>query len=111
MDKKVYFEYIETEGVRLFTVIMLPSGEGRYPSVIVRCPYVDWLETWEEKDICDLYEKENKSWLDRGYALVYQHCRGRGKSEGDCIPYIYEGKDTNDLYNWVREQSFYNGEL
>ena len=111
MDSNTFFEYVPSDGIRLFTVAMLPSREGAYPTVVIRCPYVDWLETWTEKDICDLYEKENESWLKRGYAVVYQHCRGRGKSDGDCIPYINEGKDTNALYDWIREQSFYNGEL
>ena len=111
MKEKIYFEYVMSEGIRLFTVVMLPNDEGKYPTVIIRSPYVDWLEAYNESDICELYKSENEAWLKRGYAVVYQHCRGRGKSDGDCIPYINEGKDTNALYNWIREQSFYNGEL
>ena len=40
-----------------------------------------------------------------------QHCRGRGKSTGDCVPYIYEREDGLNLQQWIRQHSFYNGEL
>jgi predicted acyl esterase len=49
--------------------------------------------------------------MEHGYAVVFQHCRGRGKSGGDCVPYIFEREDGLFLQQWVREQSFYNGEL
>ncbi|MBE6645295.1 MAG: hypothetical protein E7612_07975 [Ruminococcaceae bacterium] len=49
--------------------------------------------------------------LDAGYAVVFQHCRGRGKSGGDCIPYVYEREDGLALQQWIREQASYNGEL
>ena len=111
MDCKAYYEYIPSDGVNLFTVVLLPQGGGKYPSVVVRTPYVDWLEKKTEKFIVELCKEESKAWLDRGYAMVVQHCRGRGKSDGDCIPYVNEGKDSNNLYNWIRGQKFYNGEL
>ena len=62
----------------------------------------------------DIYEKALplfRKWLDNGYAVVWQHCRGSGKSEGDCIPYINERKDGLSLQEFVRNQSFYNGEI
>ena len=43
--------------------------------------------------------------------MVYQHTRGKGKSSGDCIPYIYEREDGLKLHDWIRMQSFYNGEI
>ena len=106
-----FYTYIDADRVRLFTSVQLPKKEGKYPTVIIRIPYVDWLEEKTEDEICGIYLKDNMTWLEHGYAVVTQHCRGRGRSDGDCIPYIYEGKDTNDLYNWIRSQSFYNGEL
>ncbi len=111
MEHVAYHKYIISEGVSLFTVIMLPRRNGKFPTVIVRTPYVDWLEMKTEEFIAELCKGESVEWLDRGYAVVVQHCRGRGKSDGDCIPYINEGKDSNNLYNWIREQDFYNGEL
>ena len=111
MSIKAYYEYINSHGADLFTVILLPDKEGAFPTVIVRTPYVDWLESKTEEFIVDLCKGENIPWLERGYAMVIQYCRGRGKSSGDCIPYIYEGRDSNSLYDWIRKQSFYNGEL
>ena len=111
MEHFAYHKYIFSEGVSLFTVIMLPDGVGKFPTVVVRTPYVDWLEDKSEEFIVDLCLNETLEWLDRGYAMVVQHCRGRGKSNGDCIPYVNEGVDSNNLYNWIREQDFYNGEL
>jgi putative CocE/NonD family hydrolase len=46
-----------------------------------------------------------------GYAIVYQECRGTGRSEGDCIPYTNERNDGLDTLDWIRKQDFYNGEL
>lgn len=111
MDIKAYFEYINSHGADLFTVVLLPNGNDRFPTVIVRTPYVDWLEDKTEEFIVELCKGENIPWLERGYAMVIQYCRGRGKSSGDCIPYIYEGRDSNSLYGWIRNQPFYNGEL
>jgi len=111
MKYKAYCEYVSSEGIKLFTAVLLPQGKGKFPCVVVRTPYVDWLEEKSEGFILDLCTGESTEWLDRGYGIVVQHCRGRGKSGGECIPYINEGVDSNNLYNWIREQDFYNGEL
>lgn len=111
MEYISYHKYIISEGVSLFTVIMLPYNDGKFPTVVVRTPYVDWLESKSEKFITDLCLSETTEWLKRGYAVVVQHCRGRGKSGGDCIPYVNEGADSNNLYDFIRAQDFYNGEI
>lgn len=111
IEYRADYSYVISNDTRLFTAILLPDDRGKFPCVIVRTPYVDALETFSEEEICILYLKENVKWLEHGYAVVIQHCRGRGKSEGDCIPYINERDDTRVLYEWVRRQSFYNGEL
>ena len=103
-----YYEYIEFNGAKLFTLIFLPKAEGKFPVVIQRCPYVKKRPEQEE---CDRREMKLKKWLDNGYAVVYQHCRGCGSSEGDFIPHINERADSLNLYDWVRNQPFYNGEL
>ena len=105
------YKYIESEEIKLFTVILLPDSVGKFPSVLVRSPYVDKYENADECDVALEYLNENKEWIKRGYAVIIQHCRGRGKSEGDCIPYINERKDSLLLQEWVRKQPFYNGEI
>ena len=47
----------------------------------------------------------------RDVALVIQHCRGRGGSEGDHIPYKGEREDGLDLIEHIRSMSHYNGEI
>lgn len=106
-----FYKYLNFNNAELFTLVWLPEKESRFPTVIFRSPYVDHLAHWSEEDICTLKYEEAEKWLEAGYAYVYQHCRGRGKSGGDCIPYLNERADGLFLHNWIREQAFYNGEL
>ena len=103
--------YLDNNNAELFTVVCLPDIAGKYPTVIMRSPYVDDDEFLSEDTICRNKQDELQSWLENGYAVAYQHCRGRGKSTGDCIPYIFEREDGLALQNWIRKQTFYNGEL
>jgi len=109
--KNVFFEYLENNKAKLFTIICLPQSNKTFPTIIMRSPYVDSDEFSTEEAICENKLKEYKIWLDNGYAVVFQHCRGRGKSTGDCIPYINEREDGLFLQEWIRQQPFYNGEL
>lgn len=111
MCSKVYYQYLSFEGADLFTVICLPDTCGKHPTVIYRNPYVDSDETLTEDEICAKKANEYDVWIKHGYAVVFQHCRGRGKSSGDCVPYIYEREDGLFLQKWIRNQPFYNGEL
>lgn len=108
---KVFFEYLQHNNAKLFTLVCLPAESGKYPVVIYRNPYVDDAEAQTEDEICAVKLREFERWTDNGYAVVFQHCRGRGKSSGDCIPYINEREDGLFLQDWIRRQPFYNGEL
>ncbi len=111
MSYYTYYEYLPCDGAEIFSVICLPQKGGKFPTVLYRSPYVDAEEALTEREICEKREAEFSYYLDAGYAVVHQHCRGRGKSTGDCVPYIYEREDGLALQAWVRAQSFYNGEL
>ena len=103
--------YLESGDAELFTLLCLPSEEGRFPVVIGRSPYVDSDENVDEATLRERYLAAYASFLSAGYAVIFQHCRGRGKSTGDCVPYIYEREDGLALQAWVREQDFYLGEI
>ncbi len=105
-----HYQYISLNNADLFTAVLLP-GEGIYPTVVQRSPYVDHFENVDEATVVTRYLAEQQRFLAAGYAVVYQHCRGRGKSSGDCIPYIHEREDGLALLDWIRQQPFYNGEL
>lgn len=111
MTRATFYQYLSCDFAELFTVICLPDTCGKHPTVIYRTPYVDNEELMSVDEICENKLREFSHWLDAGYAVVFQHCRGRGKSSGDCIPYIYEREDGLHLQAWIREQPFYNGEL
>ncbi len=108
---KADYTYVNSNATKLFTVILLPDSAGKFPVVIIRSPYVDKFENASKKSIVLEYLNTHKDWLANGYAVIYQHCRGRGKSDGDCIPYINEREDGLALLEWVRKQNFYNGEI
>lgn len=106
-----YYEYLPVEKAALFTVVCLPPNTVSLPTVIFRSPYVDDSQDKREEDIVSIIISEKENWLKKGYAVVFQHCRGRGKSSGDFIPYINEREDGLYLQDWIRKQPFYNGEL
>ena len=106
-----FYKYLQINNVDLFTVVCLPEEKGSFPTVIFRSPYEEHTKELTEDETVSQLEELNKSFIENGYAVVYQHCRGRGKSSGDCVPYIYEREDGLCLQQWVREQDFYNGEI
>ncbi len=111
-DAASFFQYVTVAGAQLFTMVFLPQNGGKFPTVIIRTPYADSAENLPEDEVLQAKRAELADrWLARGYAVVFQHCRGTGKSTGDCIPYIHEREDGLLLQEWIRKQPFYNGEL
>lgn len=105
------YKYIEFDGELFFTVILLPDSRWTFPTIIKRSPYVAQFTEKTEDEIVQSCLTTNQATLDRGYAVVYQHCRGQGKSTGAFVPYIQEHEDSRFLREWIRKQPFYNGEL
>jgi len=105
------YTYLESEGNKLFTMVLKPEKSGKFPIIVMRSPYVNKYEETDEEDVLKEYVTEFEEWLKHGYLIVYQHCRGTGKSDGDFIPYIYERTDGLNLLDWIRKQDFYNGEI
>ncbi|MBR0459713.1 MAG: CocE/NonD family hydrolase [Victivallales bacterium] len=93
------------DGVRLYTVLIRPANQSKGPQVIMRTPY-----SGSNPDL-KKFSQEIASSLDAGYGYVVQHCRGSGRSEGDCIPYLNERNDGLDLLAALRKHPFYNGEF
>lgn len=106
-----FVEYMDAGEAELFTAVTLPRRKGAFPTVIYRSPYVDFLRDISDGELAERTAADHKRWNDAGYAVVVQHCRGRGKSSGDCIPYLNERRDGLGLQEWVRKQPFYNGEI
>ena len=106
-----YYEYLNMDGDRLFTMVALPSESGKFPTVVCRTPYVKSTVEQPEQELTDSFLRSHQTYLERGYAVVFQHCKGCGKSSGAFVPYIHEREDGLFLREWIRSQAFYNGEL
>ena len=95
------------DGTRLYTRTIVPRGAEKYPIVFIRTPYDTARNGVPYTQISDVEER----YIRAGYAVVRQHCRGTGDSEGICIPYANERADGLDALEQVRKLPFYNGEI
>ena len=95
-----------SDGILLYTKIVLPRKEGKFPIVFMRSPYEDKTELGSSS----VDDYKDNLFVKNGYALVYQHTRGKGNSEGICVPYN-ERQDGLDTLNILRCMDFYNGEI
>ena len=84
----------------LVTRIYLPKGKGPWPVVIARSPY------FPNEYISGDYIKEGQQYVKRGLGYVLQCCRGKGGSEGNYEPNVYEREDGLALVHWVANQSW-----
>lgn len=88
----------EGESLKLLTRIYLPEGEGPFPIVVTRTPYV-YSGRGDNNALGREYAK-------RGIGYIQQDCRGKGGSEGFYSPNIYERADGIALYRWLDRQSW-----
>ena len=91
------------DGLHLYTRVAVPKGASKCSTVLKRTPYESIPE--------QIPKAADDSLLQAGYAVVTQHCRGRGGSEGECIPYLHEGEDSLDFIHWACTLPHFNGEL
>jgi len=80
------------DGVSLQTIVYKPRKEGLIPTVVVRTCYPD-------NDL--IYRAQAEEYAGRGFAFVYQYCRGTGKSEGVWEPNVNERKDGKKTIDWI----------
>ena len=83
------------DGYKLMTCIYKPVGEGPWPVVILRTPYV--YGRGDNNANARFYAR-------RGIVYIVQHCRGKGGSEGPYEPNVNERVDGLALVNWVATQ-------
>ncbi|MGQ9426938.1 CocE/NonD family hydrolase [Gilvimarinus sp. F26214L] len=90
------------DGVKLAADVYKPAGEGPWPVVLMRTPYL----------------KQNMArggshqrYTDNGYVYVVQDVRGTGKSEGDYIPFYNDREDGYDTVEWAAKQPWSNGKV
>ena len=93
------------DGVKLYTLTLLPEGEGPYSAVFARTPY----DPAPSPELIGNVENTFRGYLARGFAVVWQHCRGRGGSEGEFVPFKGERADGLRTLAWLEKQPFFDG--
>jgi len=108
------------DGVRLVTDIYRPALQGRpvesrFPVILERTPYdkrkVSRGEIDRDAQAPMSRAEVARYFVERGYVVVYQDCRGRGGSEGHFVKYLAEGQDGADTVAWLVEQPWCNGRV
>jgi putative CocE/NonD family hydrolase len=90
------------DGIELSADVWLPPTGDRFPALLLRNiynnadrRYLSWMEPF----------------VDAGYAVVAQDCRGRFDSDGTWDPYICEINDGYDTHEWVGTQPWCDGQV
>ncbi len=110
------------DGVRLNTFVYLPQEGGpRFPVILHRIPYgittppgqhiTDCTKGWLPDPRAPLLGAILRGWREivrRGYAAVYQDCRGRYGSEGEDHAYGDDAADGFDTLEWIESEPWTN---
>jgi len=110
------------DGIRLNTFVFLPDdGGSRFPVILHRTPYgiaaadaphkFDHTNAWLPSATEPMRGSILRGWkatVERGYAAVYQDCRGRHGSEGEDRVYADDAADGYDTLEWIAGQSWTN---
>ncbi len=91
------------DGVLLRADVLLPSGPGRYPTLVYRTPYGKQLALKSD----GIFQKAAAL----GYAVVAEDVRGRYASDGEFDAYRNEGRDGYDTIEWAASQPWSDGNV
>lgn len=104
------------DGVRLATDIYMPAdSEGPFHVVLERTPYGKHLPSRAElapgSDAPMPREETAAAFCAAGYALIFQDCRGRHRSQGTFTKYTAEAPDGYDTIAWIADQRWCSGKV
>jgi putative CocE/NonD family hydrolase len=91
------------DGIRLATVVFRPRAEGRYPTLLVRSPYVAAFP--------DQFKPVHTAQFKKNYVLIMQNERGSEWSEGDFGFLTTTTADAQDTLDWIEAQEWSNGKV
>jgi len=90
------------DGVVLAANVYLPTGNGPFPAVLLRTPYLK--DNQREPLAAEKY-------VEAGYAYVDQDTRGKGHSKGIYHAFTTDIEDGYDTVEWVAKQPWSNGKI
>lgn len=90
------------DGVKLAADVYKPEGEGPWPVVLMRTPYLKGNMVRG-----DSYHRYTHA----GYVYVVQDVRGKGESEGEYRPFYNDREDGYDSVEWAAKQPWSNGKV
>jgi putative CocE/NonD family hydrolase len=103
------------DGIHLATDLYLPPGDGPVPVILERTPYdksaPSRSEITAENDVPRSRAEVAAYFVRHGYAVAYQDCRGRYRSEGTFTKYLSEAADGYDTLAWLVRQPWCNGRV
>lgn len=88
------------DGIALATDIYRDAAVSKAPVILMRTPY----DKSKQKGNAEKY-------VDAGYIVVIQDCRGTRESEGALAPYNNEGQDGFDTIEWITRQAWCSGRV
>lgn len=108
LNELVITRDIETplsDGTILKADLYRPAGDGPFPTLLQRTPYVKDFNPglWVVIDPLKA--------ADAGFAVVIQDVRGRGRSGGDFTPFVDEAKDGAETLAWLEQQPWCDGRI
>jgi uncharacterized protein len=89
------------DGTILRADIYRPAAGGPFPVLLVRTPYGEPMVR-----AAPVFPA-----IDAGFAVVLQHCRGTGTSDGEFTPFENESDDGVDTVEWCARQPWCNGRV
>ncbi len=92
------------DGVRLAADVYRPTAAGTFPVIVTRTPY-------GKKNPEHMYGFAGRLFASQGYAFIVQDVRGKFASEGDYYPYVNEGVDGHDTFEWAGQQEWSDGRV
>ena len=103
------------DGVRLATDVYRPDTGGPFPVILERTPYNKEAPSRSERT-ADIAKPRARAevadyFVAQGYAVVYQDCRGRYRSEGGFTKYLSDAEDGFDTVAWLTRQPWCNGKV
>ncbi len=100
------------DGTRLAANVFKPAGEGPWPVVLSRTPYLkDGRVTERDPNPGLAIAKQAKRYTDAGYVLVMQDVRGKGRSQGYYDAFENDIEDGYDSVEWAAAQPWSNGKV